>query len=197
MTFDRVSISFDGRVVLRDFSMELVPHAVNCLMGPSGAGKTTILNLILGFVKPDFGLLTGFDALKRAAVFQEDRLIEHMTARQNVSLVTGRDVSPDDIVRAFEAVRLEDADKPVSLMSGGERRRVAIVRAVLYAPELLLLDEPFRALDDDTREKTVDFIRSHAQNATVLLVTHDAREGRMLGAAHHIEVALSSSLQQG
>ncbi len=182
MKLEHITVAFEGRPVLKDFSLELTAGSVNCLMGKSGSGKTTSLMLILGFLKPDHGLISGFSELRTGAVFQEDRLIEHLSARENVRLVTGKAVTAGRIDQALAEVELHEPAKPVAKLSGGQKRRVAIVRAMLFKPELLLLDEPFRALDGDTKRITADFIRARTDGATVLIVTHDREDALMLGA---------------
>ena len=189
MTLDHVSIAFDGHAVLRDFSMALAPGSVSCLMGRSGSGKTTLLKLMLGFIKPDSGLVSGFSGMRTGVVFQEDRLVEHLSAFANVQLVTDSNVSPQSISDALESLGLDDPHQTVSSMSGGQRRRVAIVRAMLYAPKLLLLDEPFKALDSQTRLLVADYIRTHTEGATVLLIAHDKNEALMLGAQHFFDIS--------
>lgn len=188
MTLNHVSIAFDGRTVLNDFSLTLTPGSVTCLMGRSGSGKTTALRLMLGHLKPDSGSVSGFDGLRTGVVFQEDRLIEHMSARENVYLVTGSGVSAQKIDRALEELGLDEPGKPVSKLSGGQRRRVAIARAVLFAPRLLLLDEPFKALDSATRILAADFIRENTNGATVLVITHDREEGLLIGTEYFISL---------
>ena len=185
-----ISKSFDGRSVLRDVSFDFPASAVTALRGPSGCGKTTLVNIILGLLAPDAGeVLLPADA-RVAAVFQEDRLIEHFSAARNVRLTAPAQVTDAQIYAALAELRLEDAgEKRVSQFSGGMRRRVAVARAVLYQPQILLRDEPFKGLDEDTRAQTAAFLRRVCAQATVVLVTHDAAEAALMGATAELRLA--------
>lgn len=186
MTLEHIDLSFSGKPVLKDFSLALQPGSVHCLMGRSGCGKTTVLNLMLGFLQPDRGLVSGFDGLRKGVVFQEDRLIEHMDAWDNVLLTARKNADRAQAARAFDQVLLDPGKVPVSRLSGGQRRRVAVVRALLARPQLLLLDEPFKGLDRETLVSTADFVRQHTNGATVVLCAHDKSDALLLGAQRFI-----------
>lgn len=155
-------------------------------MGASGIGKTTILSILAGLVKPDFGEIEGMEGKKLSMVFQEDRLLEWADAFENVALILERKKSGmlREFLRGeFEAVGLHDyEEKPVSQLSGGMKRRVAIVRAVCAEGDLLLLDEPFKGLDDGTKEQVAAYLKSRFAGRTLVMVTHDARDAKLLGA---------------
>ena len=135
---------------MRDISLAV--SGTVAIMAPSGAGKTTLLRILLGLLAPDSGeVRTG--GARIGAVFQEDRLIEHMTALQNLALVSGR-ASRAQLREHLARLGLEaDAEKRVSAFSGGMRRRVAIARAIVYEPDVLLLDEPFAGLEMCIRDR--------------------------------------------
>ena len=115
-------------------------------------------------------------------MFQEDRLIEHMTALQNLALVAGK-ASRAQLKEHLALLGLEvEAEKRVSAFSGGMRRRVAIARAIVYQPDVLLLDEPFTGLDEEMRERTAQYILAHMRGKDMAIVTHDKEEARLLGA---------------
>ena len=126
--------SYGEQRVLADFSLTVEDGEKICLMGASGIGKTTILSILAGLVKPDFGEIEGMEGKKLSMVFQEDRLLEWADAFENVALILERKKSGmlREFLRGeFEAVGLHDyEEKPVSQLSGGMKRRVAIVRAV-------------------------------------------------------------------
>lgn len=151
------------------------------MMGPSGCGKTTLLRLIAGLEIPESGEIVRAERL--SFLFQEDRLIPHLNARKNVALVLpGRDADAR-AAQALEALGLVDSmDKPVRELSGGMARRVAIARAVLYETELLLLDEPFRGLDEQTRVRTAAWLTAQTTGRTLIAVTHDRQDARLLNA---------------
>ena len=172
-----VSKAFEGRPVLRDISLAV--SGTVAIMAPSGAGKTTLLRILLGLLAPDSGeVRTG--GARIGAVFQEDRLIEHMTALQNLALVSGRASRAQ--LREHLARLEADAEKRVSAFSGGMRRRVAIARAIVYEPDVLLLDEPFAGLDEEMRARSAQYIREHMRDKDMAVVTHDREEARLLGA---------------
>lgn len=190
--------SYGGAPVLDRLSLTLPDGAVTVLMAPSGAGKTTLAHILLGLVPADSGTVEGLAGRRLAAVFQEDRLCEQLTAIGNVQLVlhgppreSPSPPSPPHTKRAAGAVVREelaavglDADdirKPVSQLSGGQRRRVAIVRALLADADFVCLDEPFKGLDEATKDRVMAYVRSRAQGRTVLLITHDPAEAEHVG----------------
>lgn len=174
-----VSKAFEGRPVLRDISLAV--SGTVAIMAPSGAGKTTLLRILLGLLAPDAGeVRTG--GARVGAVFQEDRLIEHMTALQNLALVAGKASRAQLREHLIRLGLNAEADKRVSAFSGGMRRRVAIARAIVYQPDALLLDEPFTGLDEEMRERTAQYILAHMRGKDIAIVTHDKEEARLLGA---------------
>jgi NitT/TauT family transport system ATP-binding protein len=179
----RVSKHFQDKLLFEDLNLTFPEGKMNCLMGPSGSGKSTIINVILGLIKPDSGEVTGTEGKLVAAVFQEDRLIEHWDAIKNVKLVCDKSVTTNQILEELKEVGLEESlNKPVRDYSGGMRRRVAIVRAMLAQSDLIILDEPFQGLDDMLKEQVIDYVRRKTLGKTVILVTHDREEAERLGA---------------
>lgn len=151
-------------------------------MGPSGCGKTTLLNILLGLERTDRGTITGLPG-RMSAVFQEERLCEDFSAVTNVRLVTGKSVSDEEIARCLSSLGLSGSTHvPVRELSGGMKRRVAIARAVLAEGELLILDEPFKGLDEATRETVAAEMRRRTIGKTVVMVTHDPAEAMMMEA---------------
>lgn len=168
--------------VLDGFSVVFPAGDITCIMGRSGCGKTTLLRLLMGLEHADGGEITGLPA-RLSAVFQEDRLCEELSAFGNVRLVAPRRTEED--IRAALAALLLDGEaqkKPVSELSGGMRRRVAIARALLAEGELILMDEPFKGLDDGTREAVLAYVKAMTAGRTVLLVTHDEEDALSLSA---------------
>ena len=174
--------SYDGRLVLTDYSDVFEAGQVHVIMAPSGRGKTTLLRLILGLEKPDSGKITGVPG-KKSAVFQESRLIPELTIRGNLRLVLGNRFPETEITAMLTRLDLTDClDTPAANLSGGQQRRSALARALLYGGELLVLDEPFTGLDEDNRRKALDTIRAYPKEAIVLLVTHSREDAEALGA---------------
>lgn len=172
--FEGVGKAFGNQQVLRGFSACITPGQRVALLGPSGAGKTTLLRLLLGLDEPDEGSVNGVQGQRFACVFQEDRLCEDMDAAGNVALVLPRG-SRGAAQQALQVVGLlgEDLEKPVRELSGGQRRRVALVRAVLAQSDVLILDEAFNGLDEATRQKAFAFIEENLRGRTLVVVTHD------------------------
>lgn len=182
MELQNVSKAYGGKPVLSHFSAVLAPGGRYALMGPSGVGKTTLLRLILGLEKTDGGKITGVPG-KKSAVFQESRLIPELTVRGNLRLVLGSRFPEPEITAMLTRLDLTDClDTPAANLSGGQQRRSALARALLYGGELLVLDEPFTGLDEDNRRKALDAIRAYPKEAIVLLVTHSREDAEALGA---------------
>lgn len=178
-----LSKSFDGQPVLSGVSAVLEEGNTYCLMGPSGAGKTTLLRILMGLERTDSGRVEGLSGLRISAVFQEDRLCEGFTALENVRLAAAPSLSDADIRKALSAILPPQAlDRPVSALSGGMKRRTAIGRALLAPFDLLLMDEPFTGLDEDTRRRTAAFIRERAAGRMILLSTHQEEDVRLFQA---------------
>ena len=181
ITLRNLSKSFDGKPVLNSLSHTFPDDCVTCIVGPSGCGKTTLLNLLLGLLTPDSGEITGLPRTI-AAVFQEDRLLEHCTVLGNLRAVLH--LPESELFSALEQAGLGDvARQPLRTLSGGMKRRVAILRALLADSELLVMDEPFKALDAETRRRMLDLIRPRIVGKTVLIVTHSPDEAALLNAS--------------
>lgn len=179
-----ISKSYNSNKVLDNVSCKFEDGRIYCLMGESGVGKTTLLRIIMGLEKPDAGSVT--DGLDIAAVFQEDRLIMERSAVDNVLFVrSGHDKQSEreNIRNAMIDILPEEClDRCAAQLSGGMKRRAALARAVLSDRQVLILDEPFTGLDDDTRQKAIEFILNHQGGRTVILATHDQRDAKMLNA---------------
>ena len=163
-----VTKSFGGQPVLKGLFEEYERGKTYFLTTPSGSGKTTKLHLMAGILKPDSGVLRRPDRV--SMVFQEDRLCEEYDAVKNVELVTG------DARRAEAALlRLlpeEALRKPCAQLSGGMKRRVAVVRAMEAESEAVLLDEPYTGMDEDTKMRTKAYIRERQKGRLLIVATH-------------------------
>jgi len=178
-----VSKAYGEKRVLSGLSLAFPEGCVSCILGPSGCGKTTLLRLIAGLETPDAGAISGTGYKKISAVFQEDRLIENLSAEKNILLTAHRDFTRADARRLMQELGLEEASsKPVRDFSGGMKRRVAIARALAADYDLLLLDEPLSGLDGDTRQMVLDVLLRRTTGRTVLCVTHDEADVRRLNA---------------
>ena len=206
VVFDKVSLAFDENVVLRDVSFSLLPGHTKIILGASGSGKSTILKLIVGLLKPDAGQIwvhgarvdnmSENDMMKvrdhLGMVFQEGALFDSLTVAENVGykLYEETDMPLDEVRRRVEEVlgfvRLSEyIDSMPSELSGGQRRRVAIARAMSYKPPTLLYDEATTGLDPITAT-TVDeeIIKLRdLENVSSIVVTHQLRDA-FLVATH-------------
>lgn len=173
--------SYNGVPVLRNVTFT-AGDGVTCVMAPSGGGKTTLLRILLGLETAGSGTVEGADC-RWAAVFQEDRLLEHLDAEGNLRFVLGRDYDGVQAAGILAELGLEDADgKAVRTFSGGMRRRLALARALLAQSDALALDEPFAGLDGESRRKARSCILRHRGQRPVLLVTHDREDAAGLEA---------------
>ncbi|MGI6028883.1 MAG: ATP-binding cassette domain-containing protein [Candidatus Heteroscillospira sp.] len=170
-------VGYDGTAVLPPFSFDFTPAAGWALMGASGAGKTTLLHTLAGLLPPLSGDIGGFKDAKCALLFQEDRLLGHLSALDNVALVS----SPETAAQLLGELGLGDklGEKPGAL-SGGQRRRIALARCLAFGGDVLLLDEPFTGLDAGTRLTACRVIKERFSR--VILSTHDPEEAELLGA---------------
>ncbi|HBU65903.1 MAG TPA: nitrate ABC transporter ATP-binding protein, partial [Alcanivorax sp.] len=200
LTLSRVGKTFragtrHARTALEDVSLQLAPGQVGVLLGPSGCGKSTLLRMVAGLEEPTTGALalngqaiTG-PGRDRGMVFQSYTSFPWLTVRQNVAYglrITGDSSSlREGAVDYFiDAVRLGDvADAYPHELSGGMRQRVAIARTLANHPALLLMDEPFGALDPETRWQMQSLLLEivRKERTTVLLVSHDIEEALYLG----------------
>ena len=182
LELNNISVRFDGKSVLSGCSLSLGDGERLALMGPSGCGKTTLLRVALSLQPPDTGSVSG-DPGRTAAVFQEPRLLPWRTAAENVNVVLSD--TPETMPEALSMlarVELSDAgEKYPAELSGGMQQRVSIARALAFRPDLLVLDEPFRGLDDELRGRMVSLLNTSLQSASLLLVTHSEEEAKTLG----------------
>lgn len=172
-----ISKKFGDNQVLDNFTHEFAEGKVTAVLGRSGCGKSTLLNVLMGLMIPDGGEVIRSENQRISAVFQEDRLCENLTASANIRLVTGKRFTGEMITGELAAVGLADcADKPVRTLSGGMKRRTALVRALLAEYGALFLDEPFKGLDEETKRTVMEYCREKTRGRTVVFVTHDKDE---------------------
>lgn len=180
ITIDRLTLSYGNQQVLKDCSLQVEAGSRVALMGPSGCGKTSLINVIAGLLTPDSGKVSVNG--KVSYVFQEPALFPWLTAVDNINVVLSD--GPETLLRAeqlLDAVGLSDCrDKYPHQLSGGQKQRIAICRALAYGGDILLLDEPLKGLDADTRDQVSALLRQEWTGKTLLLVTHDPSEAQSL-----------------
>ncbi|MBQ7942706.1 MAG: ATP-binding cassette domain-containing protein [Lachnospiraceae bacterium] len=166
---EQIGKSYAGKTVLTDISQEYEYGKTYYFRTPSGSGKSTLFRMIAGLECQDMGILKRqTEAVSMA--FQEDRLCENYNALVNVSMVTGEEARARE--HLLELLMPEDIEKPCRELSGGMKRRVAIARAMAARSDLVILDEPFVALDEENRRRVQHYIEQYKAGRTLLIATH-------------------------
>jgi sulfate transport system ATP-binding protein len=206
-----VSKSFNGFQALDDVSLSVPDGSLTALLGPSGGGKSTLLRVLAGLEKPDSGevlfsgeAVTTLPAQERGVgfVFQHYAAFKHMTVRDNIAfgLKIRKRPKPEIRSRVDELLALVHlggwADRYPAQLSGGQRQRMALARALAVQPRVLLLDEPFGALDATVRKELRDWLRKlHDEvHVTTIFVTHDQEEA--LEVAQQVAVINAGRIEQ-
>ena len=206
-----VAKAFKGTAVMDNMNFRVARGELVSLLGPSGCGKTTLLRIIAGLLEADTGDIvlggrnvSSLPAHKRniSVVFQNYALFPHLTVAENVAFgLRARGMSKGDtetpVADVLGLVRMDGfANRPVSALSGGQQQRVAVARALVVSPDLLLLDEPFSALDRKLRETMQVELKSllRSRGITAVFVTHDQEEA--MGVSDRIAVMNSGKLEQ-
>lgn len=183
-----ISKSYDGLPVLKNLNLSFCQGKSYCLMSPSGSGKTTLLRILMGLERADEGTFLidqrhrDPQSLTVSVVFQEDRLCESFSPIENVSMCAGRSIKPSRI--KWELARLlpdECLTRPVSTLSGGMKRRVAVVRALLTPSDLLLMDEPFTGMDEELKHNVISYIKEKQNGRLLILSTHQDEDVELTG----------------
>ena len=181
LTIEHLTKQFGEKTLFRDLCLTVDGPAV--LWAPSGWGKTTLLRILMGLDTPIAGRVRGVG--RAAAVFQEDRLCPQLTALQNVTLVLpGSEKQYKEQIKAdFQQLGMDTAALalPAARLSGGQKRRTALLRALWAPSDTLLLDEPFTGMDPDTLAAAAALLRTRCGTEPVLLATHDREAIRLLG----------------
>lgn len=204
-------MSFKGTQVMSDMDFRVARGELVSLLGPSGCGKSTLLRIIAGLLEADQGSvvldgrdITRFPAHKRniSVVFQNYALFPHLTVAQNVAFgLRARGMTAEaaraPVAEALSLVRMSDfADRAIGALSGGQQQRVSVARALVVGPDLLLLDEPFSALDRKLRETMQVELKAllRDRGITAIFVTHDQEEA--MGVSDRIAVMNNGRIEQ-
>ncbi|MFW6363756.1 MAG: ABC transporter ATP-binding protein [Spirochaeta sp.] len=178
------TICYGTETAVENFSLKITAGEMVSIVGPSGCGKTSLLYAAAGLRKLQHGTIQLETTRDRCGlIFQDDRLLPWLTIRKNI-LLGAYNVSPDELDLLLNTLRIHNhAHKYPNQLSGGQRQRAAMARMLIRKPELLLLDEPFASLDEQTREdlqqELLYYVQSH--HITMLLVTHSISEAVFLG----------------
>lgn len=174
---ENISFSYEDKTVFENYNQSFPLGETSVIMAPSGFGKTTLLYMTAGLISPSKGNINiPINNPKFSFAFQDLRLIESLSVKKNITLVNSN-ISKEELNKCLEALDIKElADKKVSALSGGEKSRVSIARALMAEYDILLLDEPFNGLDDCIKEKVINYIKEKTAHKTVLLVTHNKDE---------------------
>ena len=194
LILDRVSFGYGEVPILRDVTHIFGEGKTTVITGASGIGKTTLLYLLSGLKKPLNGTVKN-DHERISAVFQEPRLFPWMTVLDNVLTVCRDQARARFYLQVLFPEDNTVAKKYPAELSGGMKQRVSIARALAYAPDLLLLDEPFKGLDAQTKAITAQIIFEAIKNKTCILITHDKEDLAFADEHLHFEGAPTYRLQ--
>ncbi len=185
---NQLSLSFRDFTVFDRFSLKIPDKHVTAILGPSGCGKTTLLNLISGLLTPEYGSVSGIGEERISYLFQEPRLLPWKSVRRNVELVLTPFFQPSEIssrsIDFLEKVGLgQFVDYFPHELSGGMRQRAAVARAFAYPAGVMLMDEPFQALDLHLKISLIELFEKlwKLEQRTAVFVTHDIQEAVLLG----------------
>lgn len=175
--FKDISKSYGNKIVLKNFNIDIREGQTTFMLGKSGSGKTTFSKIVLGLEKIDTGEISGLDGKKISVVFQEDRLMENMTIGSNFKMTVDSHINRKQIVEKMEKIGLfQPLETKISELSGGMKRRISILRAFLIEFDLIVMDEPFRGLDEETKEKVMNFVIQNIKGKTAIIITHNKDE---------------------
>ncbi|OPJ65312.1 ABC transporter ATP-binding protein [Clostridium chromiireducens] len=175
--------SYGNEIVFKDFNIDFSDEQINCIVGKSGCGKSTLLNIIAGLIEAQSGEISGVSMNDISYIFQEDRLIEWLTVRENLELALKRyfdnSTLTNKVNEVLKLVGIYDIkDKYPNKLSGGMRQRINIARAFGKPSKLILMDEPFKSLDYKLKYTIIDEFKNllNREKRMVILVTHDLDE---------------------
>ena len=183
LTLENLQKSYGSLPVLDHCSFSFSSGRIYCLMGPSGSGKTTLFRILMGLEPADGGSIRFEPSSPEfSAVFQEDRLCETFSPVENLRFVLGKSVSREDIRRELSLLLPEESlSRPVFTLSGGMKRRTAICRAMTAHSDLIIMDEPFTGLDEDTKKLVIEYIKSRQRRRLLIVSTHQEEDVELLG----------------
>lgn len=180
--------TFGQKVIFDNFNIEIKENKVNCILGKSGCGKSTFLNILCQSISKDYGTINGIDNKSISYIFQEDRLIEWLTVEENINMILKKKYAGQELKFICKKyLSMVGMDKEIknypNKLSGGMRQRINIARAFAYPSKLVLMDEPFKSLDIKNKflimKNLKDILKK--ENRTVIFVTHDIDEALYLG----------------
>lgn len=185
---ENINKRYGDNIIFNNFQIDFYENKINCILGKSGCGKTTLLNIISGVVKNDESDFKGIEDLGVSYIFQDDRLIDWLSVEDNIKLVIKKHYSEDKVNELCEKyLKLvgiyEYKNYYPQRLSGGMRQRVNIARAFIYPSKIIIMDEPFKSIDIKNKQIIMENFKKilEEENRTVLFVTHDIDEALYLG----------------
>ena len=187
-----ISKTYDGRVIWDGLALNMEKGKIYTLQAPSGRGKTTLFRILAGLEENE----SGFDSEKAnsnikkvsakncSMLFQEDRLLLQETPLTNIELCIGSQEREEIKRQLTELIPELLEEQTCAQLSGGMKRRVCLVRAMMADSDLVLLDEPFAGLDEDTKKLAIDYILKMQRSRTIVVVTHQENDAKMLNSTH-------------
>ncbi len=164
--------SFNNKIVLKNISYKFPDNGLVWIKGDTGSGKTTLLNIISGLIAEDSGEILGFKDKKISYVFQDDRLIPWLTAKENLKII--KKLDDKRLEKFLSSVGLEnDYNTKAYAMSGGMKKKLSIARALAFNGDVFLMDEPFTGLDKSSIIKILKVLESYYSKKLVILVSHN------------------------
>lgn len=182
--------SYGSERVFKDYNAFFSDEHINCIMGESGIGKSTLLGIIMGTNSYEAGSIVYkvnenvVDKFRMSAVFQESSLVGHLNPIINIKMVTGNTYTTQQIKEVLtNLLGEEDFSKPCDEFSGGMKRRIEIARAVMYKSDIVIMDEPFSALDEYSKDKVIKYILQNMSDRIFIISTHSEKDIKKLSAS--------------
>lgn len=187
ISIKNINKKFNDKVVFENFNIDFYKNQVNCIIGKSGCGKSTLLNIISGVIENDNKDLQSIDKESISYIFQDDRLIDWLTVKENINLVIKRLYDKKKCEKLsnkyLELIGIKEYENYYpQMLSGGLRQRVNIARAFIYPSKFIIMDEPFKSIDIVNKEIIIDNFKNilKKEGRTVFFVTHDIDEALLL-----------------
>lgn len=178
---------YNNKVIFQNFHIDFYKNQVNCIIGKSGCGKSTLLNIISGMIDSDDEDFNTIEKEGLSYIFQDDRLIDWLTVKENISLVVNKIYNKTEVEdlcnKYLDLVGIKEYKNYYpQMLSGGLRQRVNIARSLIYPSKVIIMDEPFKSIDVINKEIIMNNLKEILQqeNRTVLFVTHDIEEALIL-----------------
>lgn len=187
ISIKNINKKFNDKVVFENFNIDFYKNQVNCIIGKSGCGKSTLLNIISGVIENDNKDLQSIDKESISYIFQDDRLIDWLTVKENITLVIKRLYDKKKCEKLsnkyLELIGIKEYENYYpQMLSGGLRQRVNIARAFIYPSKFIIMDEPFKSIDIVNKEIIINNFKNilKKEGRTVFFVTHDIDEALLL-----------------